>query len=66
MGVVVLRYDAIALGAEEARRPQDVPLGMLGAVGLVWFIYVLMVRQPQMYLATSRSHTLTWRVGASS
>lgn len=37
------RYDTIALGAEEARHPRDVPVGMLVGLAIVMVIYLLMV-----------------------
>ena len=39
------RYDAIALGAEEAKNPSAVPVGMLVAIFVVTIIYILMVRR---------------------
>lgn len=36
-------YDAIALGAEEAKTPRSVPVGMLGSIGVVMVVYMLMV-----------------------
>ena len=37
------RYDTIALGAEEARTPAEVPIGMLASLTIVMLIYMLMV-----------------------
>jgi APA family basic amino acid/polyamine antiporter len=39
---VFVGYDVIALGAEEAKSPSDIPKGMVGSVFMVTVIYVLM------------------------
>jgi len=60
VGIFVSRYDAIALGAEEAKYPSAVPVGMAASLVAVTIIYVLMVRDRLRIKCSSCTHSFAW------